>query len=236
MKATSCALCVERDGLHVLMSAPIYAALKRHEPYLAIPGKTETPMRFHKSSGGARRQLKLAVACNSEGGMFIQELTGTKYNGYEQQSFEVQGPKGPKPASSMGSDEYLHFIQVAWKGFMQQPAFRCVAKGAVLIHDKSRIHTSKKVQKGLEDMGLAFMVQPARSPDLMPLDYGIFGTLKTKLARTPPQYKPWEEKVQLFKDLLLAFNPSATIAQFQSRIEKIIEKRGRHIESALKGR
>jgi hypothetical protein len=79
----------------------------------------------------------------------------------------------------------MHFIQVAWKGFMQQPAFQRVAKGAQWTHYKPRIHTGKRVKKGLAEMGLAFKVQPAWSLDLIPLDEGFRGALKAKLARTP---------------------------------------------------
>ena len=168
--------------------------------------------------------------------MFIMELTSTNYVGFQKTAYEVNGAKGPKPATSMGGEEYLHFVKAAWEGFMQQPAFRRIAKGAVLIHDKSRIHTSKAVQQGLADMGLAYMVQPPRSPDLMPLDYGVFGGMKSQLARAARRFKTWEETVQAFKGMLLAFDPRATIAQFKLRIDKVIEMKGKHIESGLKRR
>jgi hypothetical protein len=66
-------------------------------------------MHFHKSCRGAPRQLKLAFACSSEGGMLILELTRMKDDGYEKQSDELQGPECTQRASGMGSDEYaLH--------------------------------------------------------------------------------------------------------------------------------
>ena len=230
------ASCMQGDHLQALRGAPIAAVLKKVAPYLSIPGLTVTPTRFHRTSTGSRKSLKLAVACNAVAGMFIQEVTGTKYEGFQKGSYEVQGKDGPKPATSMNSEEYLHFVGAAWAGFKQKPAFRTVSKGAMLIHDKSRVHTSKKVQDGLKALGLAYMVQPPRSPDLMPLDYGIFGSIKVKLARAAPRLKTWEEKVQAFKSMLLEFNPAPTISQFQLRIARVIEREGKHIELGLKKR
>jgi hypothetical protein len=58
-----------------------------------------------------RRNLKLAVACNLIGDTYIQELTGTDYDGHQQET-EYHTAAG-NAHSSMGAEEYCDFLQQA---------------------------------------------------------------------------------------------------------------------------
>ena len=148
---------------------------KRCQPHLAIPGVTPTPQRFHCDNAKGRGSLQLAVAVNSVGGVFIKETTGTSYPGYAAAwiyQTEDSKKKGVwKPATRMTGEEYLSFVEEALAFFQQQPGFPSKVSRAMLVHDKSKQHCSKTAVEGLQKLGLAVM---ARSPDVMPLDYGFF--------------------------------------------------------------
>lgn len=211
------------------------AGQKRCVPHLHVPGLMKTPERFHTDNKTARRALKLAVACNAVGGVFIKETTGTAYSGYHPgKQYEVVSRGGLKAASSMVSEEYLDFLRSALEHFKKQAGFRRVSAGALLVHDKSAVHTSAAVMHGLKRMGLDAVVQPPRSPDVMPLDYGIFGFTKLALERAVPRNAPWSDRVQKFRQLLTQCNPRPTIEEYPLRLQAIVDSRGEHIVEALK--
>ena len=87
---------------------------------------------------------------------------------------------------------------------------------------------------GLKGMGLDVVVQPPRSPDVMPLDYGIFGFTKTALERELPRRAPWADRVEKFKELLRSCSPRATIEEYPLRLQAIIDSKGGHIVETLK--
>jgi hypothetical protein len=178
------------------------------------------------------------VAVNSVGGVYVKETTGTSYPGYAAAwSFqtEVSKKKGVwKSATRMTGEEYLSFIEEALAYFKQQPGFPSKVSDVLLLHDKSRQHRSKTAVEGLHELGLAVMVQPPRSPDLMPLDYGIFGFTKNQLDRQVPRHAAWGDRVKRFKELLQECSPASTIAEFPLRLRAIIDSKGGHIEEEFK--
>jgi hypothetical protein len=204
---------------------------KRCLPHLLIPGEMATPQRFYTNKEN-RRQLNLAVFCNIHGGIFIIETTGSKYDGYEAGTKYLT--QAGNDASKMVAGEYMHCVQAALNHFMQYPAFREVRESAMLVHDKSKVHMSKPVKKGLEDLALRVVVGPPRSPDLMPLDYGIFGFTKTQLERNLTKHANWGDRVQKFKELLRTASPVATIEEFPLRLQACINAKGSHLASGLK--
>ena len=194
---------------------------------------TKPPQRYH-SNKGPRRALKLIVFVSMAGGTFIKELTGTAYEGYisGKQYTTVQN-KQVKRATAMTGEEYMDCVKAAWKHFMRLSPFRRVAAHAMLVHDKSTVHCSACVVLGLRNMDLTSVVQPARSPDLMPLDYGIFGPAKNKLDAESPRDTRWEDRVALLKGILTARSPDATIAEFPLRLRACIASNGEHFGIAL---
>jgi hypothetical protein len=178
------------------------------------------------------------VAVNSVGGVFIKETTGTSYPGYAAAwiyQTEDSKKKGVwKPATRMTGEEYLSFVEEALAFFQQQPGFPSKVSRAMLVHDKSKQHCSKTAVEGLQKLGLAVMVQPPRSPDVMPLDYGVFGFIKKQLVRDVPRHAAWGERVERFKELLLECSPASTIAEYPLRLKAIIDSKGGHIEEEFK--
>jgi len=204
-------------------------------PHLHIPGITETPTRLHID--GARRAFKAAVFCNSVAGVFIFETTGTSYPGCKtKKKYQTKKGKEMKEASAFTGQEYLDAVKAAMQHFERTSAWRAARRMAgtvMLVHDKSRIHTAAAVTEGLKRMEIEAVVQPARSPDLMPLDYGIFGTAKNEEARRRPLHASWEVRVELFKEILLNSAAAATIGEFPLRAEACIASNGQHFLKAL---
>lgn len=199
--------------------------------HLAIPGVTHIPEVAHVDHA-QRRSLRLAVAICSLGGVFQMELTGTSYPGCPALP-EYLDQKG-NPLVSMGAQEYLNFITLARQHFMLGREFRGRRREAMLVHDRNTVHMSKLVKNGLEKLHLPAVAMPPRSPDLMPLDYGIFGICKLKLERTTPRNKPWETRVSNFKSLIQEASVKPTIDQFKDRLNAVLRSGGGHIDQSLK--
>ena len=179
--------------------------------------------RFYVDSREGRGSLKLAVFINILGGVFIKELNGTKYAGYEAE--ESYNTKQGKPAKGLTQAEYKACMKSAEEYFMEHcPAFKNLKGDKFLIHDRSGVHPKKQIP------GVSWKVvaHPPHSPDLMPLDYGIFGMTKTALDNEVRRDQPWEEKVQIFKDILKKVDVKPTIEAFRSRMLACVDSKGSH--------
>ena len=206
---------------------------RRCLPHLHIPGVSHHPQRFYSTST-PRRALKLVVFCNAIGGVFVKETTGTNYDGYvAERVYQIRQRGAMKPAVAITGEEYMDAVRAAWAHFMAVPGFCHVSADCVLVHDKSTVHTCTHVVHGLMDIGLRSAVQPTRSPDLMPMDYGVFGFTKNQLARELPMHSKWEDRVSRYMELLSTTSPAATIQQYPLRLQACIAARGEHLECAL---
>ena len=166
------------------------------------------------------------------GGTFQQEISGTDYPGCP--ATPVYQDQHGKQLVSMGSEEYCSFITAAMSYFSQNRNFRRRRAGAMLMHDRSQVHQSAFVRQQLLSMGLEVELLPPRSPDLMPLDYGIFGTSKLQLERHGGRAAPWGERVSMFKHVLQSASILPSIDQFQQRLQAVIVAGGKHIDRALR--
>ena len=167
--------------------------------------------------------------------MFVYETTGTAYEGcMVTKKYQTKKNNLLQDASAMTGEEYMDAVKAAWQHFMQHNAFRRVAGNAMLVHDKARQHTCSAVHQWLQQQGVAEAVQPARSPDMMPMDYSVFGTARTLLDRAQPVRARWEDRVATFKQLLSSFEPRATIEEFPLRMKVCIESSGQQFGNELR--
>jgi hypothetical protein len=88
--------------------------------------------------------------------------------------------------------------------------------------------------QGLEQLILKAVAMPPGSPDLMPLDYGIFGTCKLQLERSMAKTAAWEDRVAKFKELIAAAPVKPTIQQFGDRLKAVVRASGGHIDQTLR--
>lgn len=106
--------------------------------------------------------------------------------------------------------------------------------GVRLLHDRSKVHTSKAFTKWAAEQGIDVLQLPTKGADLDPLDYSVFGTAKkTWLKAVQGGSMGWEEGRQLFIDLLESSSPSKAIEELPGRMQWCVEKEGWHFESCM---
>lgn len=176
----------------------------------------------------SRRVVNAAVALSLAGGVCVKVLTGTQYPGCP--PLHKYTAANGKPSKCMASAEYADFIEYAWGQFNQNVAFRRRSAEALLIHDRNRVHSSSPVRQRLESMGIKSKLAPPRSPDLMPLDYGVFGAIKLQLGRGLPRTAPWEKRARKFLELLSQRPSDRVIQSFEERLRDCIKAHGGHFE------
>jgi hypothetical protein len=179
-----------------------------------------------------RSNLKLAVACSLAGGVYIQEVTGTDYDGHQQETDYLDAVGDPH--SSMGAEEYCDFLQRAWKAFNKSTEFRRRNWQAMLVHDRSTTHNNLLVKATLKKLNLREQLLPPRSPDLQPLDYGVFSTSKNKLQQASERHDDWTQRAIALKKHIREAPFPRIIAQFPQRLEACIRAGGSHIDQELK--
>lgn len=199
-------------------------------PHASIPRRTAVPQHLHVEKP-RRRNLKVAVACCLAGGTYCQEVTGTEYDDYKPAK-QYFSPKG-KAHASISAQEYCDFLDSAMAHFKGQLHFRSRKRHALLVHDKSRVHMSKVVDEHLKTIHLDVAVMPPRSPDLQPLDFGIFSTCKNKLAKHAGRKLKWTERALELKKLINKADIAPPIRGFADRLEACIRAGGGHIEQHL---
>lgn len=169
--------------------------------------------------------------------MFVKETTGTDYDGYAPEKiYKIMSKKQLVDASSMVGEEYLDFVRRAWRNLSSSPDAGeqlPVSCWCMISPGCTPARWSGMGCTATWDIGLAAVVHPPRSPDLMPQDYGISGSSKAKLERGISMMAPWADKGHLFLNILRSFDPVATIGKSLLRLKAIIDSKGGHIEQSL---
>lgn len=100
-----------------------------------------------------------------------------------------------------------------------------------LVHDKDSVHTSKETRAFAARHNMELIELPARSPDLDPLDYGVFGAVKREWQRrVSKEQLSWSDQCSLLIELLEQADASAAIKALLSRIQKCKSAAGSHFE------
>ena len=72
---------------------------------------------------------------------------------------------------------------------------------------------------------------PSHSPDLDPLDYGVFGPAQRKLDRAMERRRmSWDEQCSFLEQAIKEANVDAAIEDLPRRIKKCIAAKGWHFE------
>jgi hypothetical protein len=104
----------------------------------------------------------------------------------------------------------------------------------MLVHDRSTTHNNGLVRAKLQSLNLREHLMPPRSPDLQPLDYGVFSTSKNKLQPASERDDDWVQRVVELEKHIREADLSRIVAQFPLRLEACIRSGGGHIDEALK--
>ena len=136
-------------------------------------------------------------------------------------------------STQLTAKKYIKIVQASvLQGLRKrkQPGSSDVPR-ASLLHDRDPAHQSKEFAAFAERSGIRVAVLPPRSPDLDPLDYGVFGTVKNQLEKEVEQKGlDWSQRCSRLVELLEGFNPDAAIIALPGRIERCIAARGGHFE------
>lgn len=105
------------------------------------------------------------------------------------------------------------------------------AGGLKLVHDRDPAHTSTAFKAYASSKDITVVTLPSKAPDLDPLDYGVFGSVKREWQRQVwQQHMSWDQQCQLAIRLLQDFDASASIAALPYRMQQCIDAHGWYFE------
>ena len=225
----------QAEGSNIILAVtvpPVFrvvtcAGAKSAPGYLFIPGITREPQRQHTDARHMRK-VCAAVAIHLGSSVLTMETSGTEYDGQEEREEypykqSTRKHKQGDPMKAMGKEEYGDFLEgVVQKIRKKKGLGKCTL---VLVHDRSKVHQSEHVKKLLRRLNVVPVLIPPRSPDLDPLDYGVFGTAKHLV----PRRGPWEERASAFMHALKEMDVSATIKQYPMRLQDCLDCEGGHL-------
>jgi hypothetical protein len=100
-----------------------------------------------------------------------------------------------------------------------------------LLHDRDGAHNSKAAKSFAAHYNVNAVLLPPRSPDLNPLDYGVFGPAQKKLDRAMEERRlSWEEQCAFLETALKDADTDAAIKVLPGRIARCIAAKGGHFE------
>lgn len=225
-----------QDGMRAMPTLTtcvcVHAGMDRKAAcYVHVPGVTPKQPRPHSNNRG---QVKALVFINRAAGAYVKLCTGTTslrglYTPPEQPYLLAKG----KPASSMTRDEYADGLEAAVQHFRLNKDFEAQKGHWKLLQDGARTHL-KPGQHQLKAQGpdccLDVMTQPPRSPDIMPLDYAVFGLAKRALKAKFRSNWEWPARAAEFVRLLRESDVKAAIDGYPNRLQRLDAAGGGHFE------
>lgn len=198
-----------------------------------IPGVSSLPQK--KDSNKIHRRVNnLLVGINKKKGVYVKDLTGTSYVGYQQDT--TYTTKTGKPAKAITTDEYCKVATEAVKNLSYKRTRNQQVPKYTLVHDRATVHRNKKVNKVMEELNVRVVLAPPRSPDLMPLDYAIFGRARLDLDKNEVRGETWDGRCARFREILRRSRVAAAIDAYPERLKACIRASGGHIEKELRKR
>lgn len=196
-----------------------------------VPGITSTPQRRYVSSSEDRKSIKLLVAIQLGKPPIVVHLFGTSYPG-QPDIKAYRDPATNAPRTGLTAAEYCDAIDTI---LLKQPMRNMRSRTLVLQQDRDPAHVAKDTTSFLKDRKVQVLTLPPRSPDLDPLDYGIFGAVKQEFARArSAKGASWEDACKkLVRALEHCTTADAVIQEMPLRLQACLDVNGRHIEQRL---
>lgn len=117
------------------------------------------------------------------------------------------------------------------KGYPSAANWRRPRRTLNLLHDHDPAHTSSTFKRFAATYNINAELLPVRSPDLNPLDYGVFGPAQKKLeAELGRRRMTFEEQCTFLERTIQRTNTDAAIAALPQRIKRCIAAKGGHFE------
>ena len=110
----------------------------------------------------------------------------------------------------------------------------CRQRNLVFQQDSAPCHTATRVAEFLRTENIDFWTKedwPPNSPDLNPLDYGIWGMLEQEVYRKPPKnLQDLESKIRRAWESLDLSKVNRCIDRFKGRLRQCEDAKGSHFE------
>lgn len=201
-------------------------------------GQKKTPRRLYVAGAKAprgkvdvskrkRRKLTVMMVVRLGQPNFVVPLSGSKYEGMP----ELPSYTNEKGASTndLTAKEYAvklgEYVSHVKAHSPRQGRSR--ARVLQVYHDRDSAHGGPRIRKACADLGLQTAYLPARDADLNPLDYGIFGAVKSAWhKRVEEERIGWDESCKLFLDMLQEVDAETIIRALPGRMKACIAKNG----------
>ena len=206
------------------------AAMHRAPPRWYVRGCTPRPCKPFVPSN-KRRSLKVAVFIKMGENPIVVRIDEMAR---EQQQATGSSSSAKTGKSPWNAEVFCRIVELKLLSHRSNRAGR--RQGPVkLVLDRDSVHLNKRFKAFGKEHGMKVLFLPTKAPDLDPLDYGIFGTVKTAFekrcfsGRQSGQLS-WEQQCQILIEMLEAVNPDSTIAALPDRIQRCIAAGGGHFE------
>jgi hypothetical protein len=111
------------------------------------------------------------------------------------------------------------------------PHTRSTAMVGFVCHDRATVHRAPCVNTVLTKHGVDQLLLPPRSPDLCPLDYGVFGAAKRWWAKQRDgQRWGWDDLCVGVVEYMRGMNTDAIVSRIVGRWERCVQAGGGHFE------
>lgn len=225
MPARSCRL-----PLTAGLAAPPPAGRYRTAPQLYIKGVTPAPARLLEERG--QRNLVMAWVVLIKLGQAPTVIAVPTPN--DQHPHSVWLGKGKDPNSrELTGPIYKKIIKdvTLGPGNLRDGTLRRQRHPIKLVHDREPAHTSAVFQSFATTYNISAVLLPPRSPDLNPLDYGVFGAAQKKLdAEMERRPMSFTQQCAFLEGAIKQADTDAVIAALHQRIKRCIAAGGGHFE------
>jgi hypothetical protein len=197
-------------------------------PYMHVPGVTPKQPMPHSDNKG---KVTALVFITRTAGTFVWLTTGTRgVPGLYTPPDTPYRCMAGEVAVGMTRAEYTHGLSAAIQHFSKCPQFRERQQRWTLVHDGARTHLPRgmhKLHAGGQPVSINVITQPPRSPDVMPLDYSVFGAVKRKLKAARRLQWTWPHRAAEF---LREHDTRGAIDAFPKRLQQLADAGGGHFE------
>ena len=177
-----------------------------------------------------RATMKIIVALiPGRDQVVVRPVGGTAKNTGLQPALVFNKRDGSVAQGFCGS-EYLDFLKLIFESIYHTRVRSLRGPSLALVHDRDPAHQDVRVKEYLESRGIANCMLPARSPDLDPLDYCVFGHCKRSVGRRDTTtLEGFNDRCRALIQHLESLDAQVQTAGFKSRLQRVIDAQGGHI-------
>lgn len=209
---------------------PLPAARKRTAPLLYIKGVTPKPKALLQEGGGQAKTWEAVVLIRRGQPPLVTPVPPPR--DHYPSSVWLSTGKNTERATLTGA-AYKRIIKgmVLGPGNERDGTLRPARHPIKLLHDRDPAHTSKEFSEFAARYNIHAVLLPPRSPDLDPLDYGVFGPAQRALDQeVERRAMTFEQQCAYLQGRIMQVNTDAAITALPSRIARCIAAAGWHFE------